>query len=154
MYLQFLKGGLRLTVSNHLRMSGHSHHSVTILIFVLPPFRRYGEYVLTYFGRDVAIIFYGHLLSQFSFHGDIESHFPSLWKAEIEFSLVRRRSTNRVEASKRVWMESPDLTYQIVEFTLAGDLVYITENAIDIYGYKCRPLDCAGKGAYVIRMTE
>ncbi|OOQ84106.1 hypothetical protein PEBR_31789 [Penicillium brasilianum] len=104
---------------------------------------------------DVAIVFYAHLLSPFNFQRDIESHFPSLWRAEIEFPLAGILSTNTDEASKRLWQKGyPDTPYQIVDFTPAGELIYVTENGMDIHGYKCRSTDCAGKGAYVIPMTE
>lgn len=143
-------------VSNHLRISGHSHHGVTIQISVLPPLLGHREHVLTYFGRDVAIIFYAHLLSPFNFQSDIESNFQRLWKAEIEFPLARMRSINTDKASERVWMkEYPGFPYQAVEFTPAGDHAYITtKNIMDIYSYKCGSKHCTKKGAYVIRMTE
>jgi hypothetical protein len=101
----------------------------------------------------VAIIFYAHLLSPFNFQRDIESNFPSLWKAEIEFPLARMCHTNTDEASKRAWMaEYPDVPYQIVEFALAGDPIYITENGMDIHNYKCDSADCMGK-RHIIPMT-
>ncbi|KAH8705709.1 hypothetical protein BGW36DRAFT_422251 [Talaromyces proteolyticus] len=105
---------------------------------------------------DVAIIFYAHLLSPFNFQSDIESNFQNLWKAEIEFPLARMRSINSDKGSERAWMkEYPNIAYQAVEFTLAGDHAYITtENVMDIHGYKCGSKHCLKKGAYVIQMTE
>ncbi|CAG8928203.1 unnamed protein product [Penicillium salamii] len=48
----------------------------------------------------------------------------------------------------------PNIPYQTVEFTPAGDHAYITaENAMDIHGYRCGSKHCKKK-AYVIRMTE
>ncbi|KAJ5604818.1 hypothetical protein N7510_009972 [Penicillium lagena] len=116
-------------------------------------------YGLTYSGRDVAIIFYAHLLSPFNFQRDVGSNFPNLWKAEIEFPLARMRSTNTDEASKRAWTrEYPDVSYQVVEFIPAGDHAYITaDDAMDIHGYNCGWTRCATnatKGECVIRMTE
>lgn len=69
------------------------------------------------------------------------------------------RSTDTDEASKSAWMKVyPDTSYQIVEFTSAGDHAYInTNDAMDIRGYKCGGTHCATKatkGAHVIRMTE
>ena len=62
--------------------------------------------------------------------------------------------TNTDEASKRTWMrEYPNVPYQIVEITAAGDPEYITENAMDMYGYKCDSSECTGK-EYIIPMTE
>lgn len=123
---------------------------------VLPPLLRHREHVLTYIGRDVAIVFYAHLLSPFDFQRDIESNFQKLWKAEIEFPLARMRSINTDKASERVWTkENPDSPYQAVEFTPSGDHAYITtENIMNIYRYKCGSKHCTKKGAYVIRMTE
>ncbi|KAJ6000280.1 hypothetical protein N7481_000689 [Penicillium waksmanii] len=105
---------------------------------------------------DVAIIFYAHLLSPFKFEIAIASDFQILWKAEIEFPLTRMRAFNTDHASKRAWMnEYPDIPYQAVEFTPAGDHAYITaENVIDIHGYRCGSKHCKKKGTYVIRMTE
>ncbi|CAG8282932.1 unnamed protein product [Penicillium salamii] len=48
----------------------------------------------------------------------------------------------------------PNIPYQTVEFTPAGDHAYITaENAMDIHGYRCSSKHCEKK-TYVIRMTE
>ncbi|KAK9853403.1 hypothetical protein MYU51_006475 [Penicillium brevicompactum] len=107
--------------------------------------------------RDVAIIFYGHLLSPFKFHSDamIDSSYGTLWLAEIEFPLARMCAINTDDASQRVWMRwYPNIPYQIVEFTPAGDHAYITaENATDIHGYRCGSKHCKKK-THVIRMTE
>ncbi|KAJ5880455.1 uncharacterized protein N7473_011508 [Penicillium subrubescens] len=126
-----------------------SRERVADHLALLQKFKRILEDVERPDSRDVAIIFYAHLLSPFNFQSDIKSNFPNLWKAEIEFPLARMRSINTDKASERVWMkEYPDLSYQAVEFTPAGDHVYITtENIMDIYNYKCGSKHCTKKGA-------
>ncbi|KAJ6048035.1 hypothetical protein N7460_004182 [Penicillium canescens] len=108
------------------------------------------------YSRDVAIIFYAHLLSPFKFQSDIVSSFWMLWwKAEIEFPLARMCAINTDNASKLAWMyQYPNIPYQTVEFTPTGDHAYITaENVMDIHGYRCGSKHCKKK-AYVIPMTE
>lgn len=79
-------------------------------------------------------MFYAHLLSPFNFQKDMSANYPNLWKAEIEFPLAKILSINTDEDSKRVWREQyPDIPYQIVEFTLAGEPIYVTENAMYIH---------------------
>ncbi|OKP14554.1 hypothetical protein PENSUB_13906 [Penicillium subrubescens] len=100
-------------------------------------------------------MFYAHLLSPFNFQKDMELNYPNLWKAEIEFPLAKILSTNTDEESKLVWKEEyPDIPYQIVEFTPAGEPIYVTENAMDIHGYKCHWIGCLWRAANVIPMIK
>lgn len=124
--------------------------------FFLSSFGALG-YVLTSFGRDVAIIFYAHLLSPFKFQKDITIALSDLlWRAEIEFPLARMCAINTDDASKLTWPmnDFPNIPYQTVEFTPTRDHAYTTaENVMDIHGYICGSKHCKKK-AYVIPMTE
>ncbi|KXX73709.1 Glycine-rich domain-containing protein 1 [Madurella mycetomatis] len=99
---------------------------------------------------DVAVIFYIHLLSPQRYFRDMSVEYPSLWKAKIEFPVMRlsklKQHPYTDKASQAEWEKKfPGIPYQVFEFTDDGAPRLRHQRALDIRGYKCGSAACSGK---------
>lgn len=106
--------------------------------------------------RDVAIIFYAHLLAPFNFKMDIKRIYPALWGTRIEFPITRMSSSNTDEASEYAWTKHyPDIPYRAIEWTATGDHSYLAAgHVLDIPHFHCMRSSCRMIGTNVIPIND
>lgn len=101
--------------------------------------------------RDVAIIFYAHLLAPFNYKRDINQYFPELRKGRAELPIARMLASDNDDASQAAWSKMyPSVPYQLLRFD--GTTVHFsstTDSRIDIR-YYCQATACKGKSTRII----